>query len=70
MNVQTLLNILNGVAELEPVAAGLVLSLINGLKGKSDAEILQGDATVWAAIVTSAHAQLQPPAPPTPPITQ
>lgn len=63
MNIQVLLAILNGAAELEPVAAQLVLSLVQGLQGKSDADILTGDAAVWAQIVVTAHqaAQPQPP---------
>ena len=48
--------IIGEIAQLEPIAFGLVASLVSGLKGKSDADILAGDATDLAAIVTAAHA--------------
>jgi hypothetical protein len=60
------LGIIQDIGTLEPVAFGLVLALVNGLKGKTDAEILAGDAQDWAGIVATAHAAQQP----TPPITQ
>jgi hypothetical protein len=49
--------IIGEIAGLEPIALGLVMSLVRGLKGKSDAEILQGDAADWASIVSTAHAE-------------
>jgi hypothetical protein len=49
--------ILGDLAQLEPVAFGLVKALIDGLKGKSDAEVLAGDAADWAMIVQQAHTQ-------------
>lgn len=60
MTVAALLALLNEAAELEPVALGLVLGLIRGLKGKTDAELLAGDATDWAAILAAAQAAQQP----------
>ena len=52
--------IMSDIATLEPVAFQLVLALISGLKGKTDAEILAGDAQDWASIVATAHAAQQP----------
>jgi hypothetical protein len=52
--------ILGELAQLEPIAFGLVQSLIHGLSGKSDADILAADATDLAAIVATAHAAAQP----------
>ena len=48
--------ILGDIAQLEPVAFGLVKALIDGLKGKSDAEVLASDALDWSLIVERAHA--------------
>jgi len=42
---------------LEPIAFNLVLSLVRGLKGKSDADILASDATDWSSIVATAHSE-------------
>ena len=54
--------IIGDIAQLEPIAFGLVKALIDGLKGKSDADILAADASDWAAIVAEAHdAASQPP---------
>jgi hypothetical protein len=53
--------IIGEIAQLEPIAFGLVASLIHGLQGKTDAEVLAADATDWATIVTTAHAAAQPP---------
>jgi hypothetical protein len=61
MTAAALLAILNQLITLEPAAVNLVQSLIAGLQGKSDAEILAGDAADWAAIVVAAHAAAQPP---------
>lgn len=55
--------ILGDIAQLEPIAFGLVAALVQGLKGKSDADILAGDAGDWASIITTAHAAAQPPTP-------
>jgi len=60
MTVAALLALLNEAAELEPVALGLVLGLIRGLKGKTDSELLAGDATDWATILATAQAAQQP----------
>ena len=49
--------IIGEIANLEPIAFGLVQALINGLKGKSDADLLAADATDLAAIVATAHAE-------------
>lgn len=49
--------IIGEIAQLEPIAFGLVVSLIQGLKGKTDAEILAGDASDWSDIVATAHAE-------------
>jgi hypothetical protein len=51
--------IIGELANLEPIAFQLVQSLIQGLKGKSDADILAADATDWTAIVATAHAEAQ-----------
>jgi hypothetical protein len=61
MTAAALLAILNQLITLEPAAVNLVQSLIAGLQGKSDAEILAGDATDWANIVIQAHQAQQPP---------
>jgi hypothetical protein len=54
--------IIGDIAQLEPIAFGLVQALVKGLKGKTDAEILAADATDWSAIVAEAHdAASQPP---------
>lgn len=52
--------ILGELAQLEPIAFDLVAKLIHGLQGKSDAEVLAGDAADWAAIVITAHAEANP----------
>jgi hypothetical protein len=52
--------IIQEIAALEPIAFQLVLALVGGLKGKTDAEILSGDAQDWASIVSTAHAAQQP----------
>lgn len=57
MNPAVILALVSEALQLEPVAFGMVQSLINGLKGKTDAEVLAGDATDWAAIVATAHAE-------------
>jgi len=49
--------IIGEIAQLEPIAFGLVMSLVNGLKGKSDADILAGDAGEWTDIIAKAHAE-------------
>ncbi len=54
--------ILGELASLEPIAFSLVTSLIHGLQGKSDADILAADATDWTSIIATAHAAAQPPA--------
>jgi hypothetical protein len=51
--------IIGELANLEPIAFQLVQSLIQGLKGKTDEEILAGDSTDWASIVATAHAEAQ-----------
>ncbi len=56
--------IIGDVAQLEPIAFGLVAALVSKLKGKSDADILAGDAQDWAAIIITAHAAANA-APPT-----
>jgi hypothetical protein len=60
MTTQALLAILNELILLEPAALNLVTSLIAGLKGKSDAEVLAGDANDWASIIIAAHEAQQP----------
>ncbi len=52
--------ILNEIATLEPIAFSLVASLVHGLQGKTDAEVLAADANDWASIVALAHAEAQP----------
>jgi hypothetical protein len=62
MTTTAAIALLGEIAQLEPIAVGLVTSLISGLKGKTDAEILAADASDWAAIVSEAHdAASQPP---------
>lgn len=58
------ISIIGDIAQLEPIAFGLVKALVDGLKGKSDADVLAADATDWAAIIVTAHADAQPPAAP------
>ena len=62
MTTAAAIALLGEIAQLEPIAVGLVTSLINGLKGKTDAEILATDASDWADIVAIAHSAAQPPA--------
>jgi hypothetical protein len=50
------INIISEIAALEPIAASLVLALVNGLKGKSDAQLLAEDSTTLGQIVSDAHA--------------
>jgi len=50
------ISIISDIAALEPIAASLVLALVNGLKGKSDADLLAQDSATLAAIVANAHA--------------
>jgi hypothetical protein len=47
--------IIGEIANLEPIAFSLVQSLVAGLKGKSDADILAADATDWTDIIAKAH---------------
>jgi hypothetical protein len=54
------IGIIGELAQLEPIAFSLVQALIQGLKGKSDTDILAGDATDWTTIVATAHATAQP----------
>lgn len=56
MTAAALAALINELITLEPAAVNLVKGLIAGLQGKSDAEILAGDAQDWAAIVITAHA--------------
>lgn len=51
--------IIGEIASLEPVAFSLVASLIHGLQGKTDAEVLAADASDWTSIVATAHAEAQ-----------
>jgi hypothetical protein len=51
--------IIGEIANLEPIAFQLVQALIQGLKGKSDTDILAADATDWSSIIATAHAQAQ-----------
>jgi hypothetical protein len=53
--------IIGDIAQLEPIAFGLVEALVNGLKGKSDADLLAADSTSLAQIVATAHAAATPP---------
>lgn len=64
MNPKIVLAILSEAIALEPIAFSLVAKLVQGLKGKTDAEVLAGDANDWAAIVALAHAEADPTAPP------
>jgi hypothetical protein len=61
MTTAAAIALLGEIAQLEPIAVGLVTSLINGLKGKTDAEVLATDANDWGEIVAIAHAAAQPP---------
>ncbi len=63
MTAEALLAILNELITLEPAAVNLVESLIAGLQGKSDTEILATDADDWASIVAIAHQAQQTPPP-------
>ena len=49
------ISIIGDIAQLEPIAFGLLKALLDKLKGKSDAEILASDAADWGAIITEAH---------------
>jgi len=49
--------IIQEIAMLEPIAFNLVASLVRGLKGKSDADILASDATDLSSIVAIAHSE-------------
>jgi hypothetical protein len=60
----TVLSILQIVLTLEPAALQLVLSLVNGLSGKTDAEILAADSSTWATILANAKVASQPPTKP------
>lgn len=57
--------ILGEIAQLEPIAFSLVAALVAKLKGKTDAEVLAGDAEDWAAIITEAHHAASNPPPKT-----
>lgn len=61
MNPAAILNVVQLVLTLEPAAFGLVESLVKGVAGKSDADILTADASSWTSIVATAHAAAQPP---------
>ena len=60
MTAAALAALINELITLEPAAVNLVESLIAGLQGKSDAEILAGDANDWADIIIVAHQAQQP----------
>lgn len=60
----TVLSILQIVLTLEPAALNLVLSLVQGLSGKADAEVLAADSSTWATILANAKAAQQAPTPP------
>jgi|HubBroStandDraft_1064217.scaffolds.fasta_scaffold06463_1 hypothetical protein len=47
--------ILGEIANLEPIAFALVASLVRGLQGKSDAEVLAADSTALAEIIATAQ---------------
>jgi hypothetical protein len=63
MTAAELIALLTQLAQLSPAAVNLVKELISGLRGKSDEEVLAGDAQGWANIVLIAHVQQQPPPP-------
>lgn len=56
MTAQEAIALLQDIAQLEPIAVGLVSEFINGLKGKTDAEILAADSSLLTSIVATAHA--------------
>ena len=59
MTATELIALLTQIAQLSPAAVNLVKELIDGLKGKSDEEVLAGDAAGWAEIVRIAHLEQQ-----------
>ena len=61
MTAAALAALINELITLEPAAVNLVSSLIKGLQGKSDAEILAADGTDWGLIVVTAHNAAQKP---------
>ena len=64
MTAAELIALLTQLAQLSPAAVNLVKELIAGLHGKSDEEVLAGDAEGWSNIVRIAHLEQQS-APPT-----
>lgn len=56
--------IIGDIAQLEPIAFGLVVTLINSLKGKSDADLLTADSSELAQIIATAHQAVVGAAPP------
>lgn len=63
MTAAALAALINELITLEPAAVNLVESLIAGLQGKSDAEVLAADSSDWAQIIIIAHQAQQPPKP-------
>lgn len=65
MTAAALIALLNELTTLEPIAFGLVTSLIHGLQGQTDAQILAADSSTLTAIIATAHAEAQgnPPSP-------
>ena len=61
MTTVSAIALLGEIAQLEPIAVGLVTSLIGGLKGKTDAEVLAADSDDWGQIVATAHQAAQGP---------
>lgn len=61
MNADQILKIIQLILVLEPAAFQLVASLVQGVAGKSDVDILASDASSWASIVATAHLAAQPP---------
>jgi hypothetical protein len=57
MTVAQIVALLGEIAQLEPIAFGLVTSLVAGLKGKTDAQVLAEDSSTLAAIIVAAHAE-------------
>jgi len=48
--------ILQEIANLEPIAFQLIASLVHGLQGKSDADVLAADSAALTSIIATAQA--------------
>ena len=57
MNITQVLNLLNIIAVLEPVAQNAILAFVQKLEGKTTDEILNEADSIWADVLSTAQAE-------------